>query len=451
MNDQFRTATFPTRRLSLIDRTARSLITDRLASIRRGLVLMTDGESEISLGESGHLAATMSIHDGRFYRNAVLGGTLSVAESWIQGEWDSDDLTTLLRIFARNLNAAGRLNQGIAMLKRTGSRFFHWLHANTRTGSRRNIGAHYDLGNDFFRLWLDDSMAYSSAIFPTPDATLLEASHEKFDRVCRKLRLTPDDHLLEIGTGWGGLAVHAARNYGCRVTTTTISRQQAEIAEERIQAAGVSDRVSLLRQDYRELTGQYDKLVSIEMIEAVGHRYLDTYLKKCGQLLRPEGSLLLQAIVMPECRHEQYLRSVDFIQRYVFPGGCLPSVASILESAGRTTDLRFVHAEDFAPHYAETLRRWRLGFETQLNSIRQMGYSEQFIRLWKYYLSYCEAVFLERQAGVVHLQLDKPQCSRDPLELSRYAVGNEFSHSSGGTHKFFNENRRADLSGPVSS
>ncbi|MFN8705141.1 MAG: class I SAM-dependent methyltransferase, partial [Planctomyces sp.] len=288
-------------------------------------------------------------------------------------------------------------------------------------GSRKNIGAHYDLGNDFFRLWLDDSMAYSSAIFPGPESTLLEGSQEKFDRVCRKLDLQPTDHLLEIGTGWGGLAVHAAKHYGCRVTTTTISRQQAEIAAERIQESGVADRVTLLREDYRELTGKYDKLVSIEMIEAVGHRFMDEYLGKCSDLLKPEGTALLQAIVMPEQRFEQYLRSVDFIQRYIFPGGCLPSIASVLDASGRSTDFRLVHAEDFAPHYAATLRHWKEGFESQKDSILKLGYSEQFVRLWRYYLCYCEAVFEERQVGVVHLQFDKPLTKRDPINLSAMA------------------------------
>jgi cyclopropane-fatty-acyl-phospholipid synthase len=245
---------------------------------------------------------------------------------------------------------------------------------------------------------------------------------EKFDRVCRKLDLRPEDHVLEIGTGWGGFAIHAARHYGCRVTTTTISREQFHVAQQRIGAAGLTDRVTLLQADYRDLHGQYDKLVSIEMVEAVGHRFLGDYFRQCGRLLRRDGSLVLQSIVMPERGYSQYLRSVDFIQRYVFPGGCLPSLAAMLEAAGRTTDLRFVHAEDFAPHYAETLRQWRRAFHARLDDVRRLGYPDEFIRLWNYYLCYCEAAFEERYVGVLQIQLDQPGCRRDPILLSRHAA-----------------------------
>jgi cyclopropane-fatty-acyl-phospholipid synthase len=251
---------------------------------------------------------------------------------------------------------------------------------------------------------------------------MVAASTEKFDRVCRKLDLGPNDHVLEIGTGWGGFALHAASNYGCRVTTTTISQQQFTAARERIDAAGLEDRIRLLGSDYRDLQGRFDKLASIEMIEAVGRRHFDTYFRRCGELLRPEGTFVLQAIVMPERGYDRYLRSVDFIQRYIFPGGCLPSVGAILESVGRTTDLRFVHAEDFAPHYAETLRRWRAAFQSQEDRVRSLGYDERFIRMWNYYLCYCEAAFEERSVGVVQLQFDKPQCKRDPLIIGRRAA-----------------------------
>ena len=256
---------------------------------------------------------------------------------------------------------------------------------------------------------------------------MYEASIEKFDRVCRKLDLQTNDEVLEIGSGWGGFAIHAAQKYGCRVTTTTISQEQFTVARERFNAARLASRVTLLQQDYRDLSGQFNKLVSIEMIEAVGHRYLDDYLRQCSQLLKPDGSLVLQAIVMPERGYERYLQSVDFIQRYVFPGGCLPSLGAILASVGRATDLRFVHAEDFAPHYAETLRRWRQAFQSRLQDVRQLGYSDEFIRLWNYYLCYCEAAFEERYIGVLQLQLDKPACRRDPITLSRQASRQRFS------------------------
>lgn len=401
---------------------SRRAVVERLQSLTRGQIRLTDWTGTSTLGQSADLQATLEVHAPQFYRNTLFGGMLAVAESYIRGDWDCDDLTTLFRIFVRNLDRADQFDGGVARAMAIGQRLYHWWRSNTMRGSRKNIEAHYDLGNDFFRLWLDETMAYSSGIFLHPEASMREASEEKFDRVCRKLGLRPGDHLLEIGTGWGGLAIHAASHYGCQVTTTTISKEQAAVARERIQQAGLSSQITLLQSDYRELTGQYDKLVSIEMIEAVGYRFFDTYFRKIGELLRPEGTAVLQAIVMPERRYQEYLGGVDFIQRYIFPGGCLPSVATMLESAGRATDLRFVHAEDFAPHYAETLRRWRDAFHAQLGSVREQGYSERFIRLWDYYLCYCEAVFEERHVGVVQIQFDKPGCRRDPIQLSSQAA-----------------------------
>lgn len=408
--------------VGLLDRVARRLVTQRLAGLQRGQIDLHDSAGTMSLGQSADLQVQLRVHHPRFYSQAVLGGTLSVAESYFRGDWDCDDLTGLIRIFVRNLDRADQLDGGLAQVAGIGHRLYHWWRSNSRMGSRRNIGAHYDLGNDFFRLWLDDTMAYSSGIFLNEESTLRDASEEKFDRVCRKLQLDGSDHLLEIGTGWGGLAIHAATHYGCRVTTTTISAQQAAIARQRIADAGLSSRITLLQHDYRDLTGQYDKLASIEMIEAVGHKYFDTFFRKIGSLLRPDGSALLQAIVMPERRYQQYLGGVDFIQRYVFPGGCLPSMGTMLESSGRASDMRFVHAEDFASHYAETLRRWRRAFTDQQDAVRQQGYSEEFLRLWNYYLCYCEAVFEERHVGVVQIQFDKPHCRRDPIQLSFQAA-----------------------------
>lgn len=400
----------------------RSIVINRLGGLQRGRIQLTDGGGTISLGQSDDLEVELQVRNPRFYRETVLGGALSFADSYLHGDWYCEDLTSLFRIFVRNLNQADQFDGGLAGVVGMGQRLFHWWRSNSRTGSRKNIGAHYDLGNDFFKLWLDDTMAYSSGIFLHPEGSLRDASEEKFDRVCRKLALRPNDHLLEIGTGWGGLAMHAATHYGCRVTTTTISQEQAAVARERIQRAGLSDRITLLTTDYRDLTGQFDKLVSIEMIEAVGFKYFDTYFRKIGQLLRPDGTAVLQAIVMPERRYKEYLGGVDFIQRHVFPGGCLPSTATMLESSGRTSDMRFVHAEDFAPHYAETLRRWRHAFWAQIDSVREQGYSEQFIRLWNYYLCYCEAVFEERHVGVVQIQFDKPLCRRDPIQISDQAA-----------------------------
>jgi cyclopropane-fatty-acyl-phospholipid synthase len=419
------TDTRTTAGIGFFDRQAKRLLAQRLSSLQFGQINLVDAEGSQTFGHSTTSHVNLGVREPRFYRHAVLGGPLSIAESYLRGDWECDDLTELFQIFIRNGQATKQLNRGLSQVSQLGHRLYHWWHANSKIGSRKNIHAHYDLGNEFFRLWLDDTMAYSSGYFPQPTATLRDASIEKFDRVCRKLDLKPDDHVLEIGSGWGGFAIHAVTQYGCRVTTTTISQEQFDLATQRIKAAGVSDRVTILLQDYRDLCGQYDKLVSIEMIEAVGFQYFDTYFKKCGELLKPNGSFVLQAIVMPERDYGTYLRSTDFIQRYVFPGGCLASVGAILESAGRTTDLRIVDCENFAPHYAETLRHWRQAFFERLDNVRQLGYSDRFIRLWNYYLCYSEAAFEERYTGVVQIQFDKPGCRRDAvasLSLDRNLV-----------------------------
>lgn len=408
--------------IGFVNGLARRSLTDQLKNLRGGLLTLNDNLGQTTLGHAADLHATLNVRAGSFFRHAVLGGSLSVAESYLRGEWDSDDLTVLFRLLLRNLDTFDGMDRGLSRVFTLVNRLYHWWHANSREGSRRNIHAHYDLGNDFFKLWLDDTLAYSSGIFLTPTSTLHDASVEKIDRICRKLDLKPSDHLLEIGTGWGGLALHAVQKYGCRVTTTTISQQQFDVAKQRIADAGLTDRVTLLLQDYRDLAGQYDKLVSVEMIEAVGYRYFDTYFRKCSELLKPEGSFVLQGILMPDQRYAQYLKSVDFIQRYVFPGGCLPSMGSIFGSITRATDLRFVHAEDFGTHYAETLRHWRRRFHERLDEVRSLGYPERFIRLWDYYLCYCEAAFDERYTGVVQIQFDKPLCRRDPITIGQRTV-----------------------------
>ncbi|RLS54652.1 MAG: class I SAM-dependent methyltransferase [Planctomycetota bacterium] len=409
-------------RFCVFDRIARRLLLGKLQRLQGGTIRLDDPFGSTTLGLGGDLQSTLQVHNRAFFRHAVLGGSLSVAESYLRGDWDCDDLTAFFRLFVRNIEATDQLDSGLSRIAGLGNWLYHRWHANSKSGSRRNIHAHYDLGNDFFRLMLDDTMAYSSGIFLSPTSTLREASIEKMDRLCRKLELGPSDHLLEIGTGWGGLAIHAAQHFGCRVTTTTISKQQYEVAQQRIAEAGVTNRVTLLLQDYRDLSGQFDKLVSVEMIEAVGHRYFDTFFRQCSELLKPDGTMVLQAIVMPDRRYAQYLRSVDFIQRYVFPGGCLPSMGSMLESTARATDLRFVHAEDFGIHYAQTLREWRKRFHARLDEVRELGYPDRFIRMWDYYLSYCEAAFEERFTGVVQIQFDKPHCSRDPLAIGEQAV-----------------------------
>jgi cyclopropane-fatty-acyl-phospholipid synthase len=291
----------------------------------------------------------------------------------------------------------------------------HWLHRynrNTQEGSRRNISAHYDLGNDFFKLMLDPTMMYSSGIFETSTSTLEQASIAKLERICQKLELNANDHLLEIGTGWGGFAIYAAQHYGCRITTTTISQQQYELAIERIEQAGLTDKITVLLSDYRDLQGQYDKLVSIEMIEAVGHQFYDTYFGQCSRLLKPNGMMLLQAITITDQRYAAAVKSVDFIQRYIFPGSCIPSVTSMLDSLTRATDFRLFNLEDIGPHYATTLARWRDNFFAHITEVRKLGYPQAFIRMWEFYLCYCEGGFEERALGDVHMLLVKPSNRR---------------------------------------
>lgn len=410
------------RRSTPLDRLMRRVVLAKLRRLGDGSILIREGDSGVRVGAESNTCATVRVLDPRFYRRIACGGNLAAARSYVQGEWDCDDLTALFRLFIRNEAASERLDAGWSRPSQWLHRLVHALRGNSRSGSRRNIHVHYDLGNDFYQCWLDQTMSYSCGVFTSPDATLQSASLEKLDRTCRKLELRPDDELLEIGSGWGGLAIHAARNHGCRVTTTTISDEQFTLAKRRIDDDGLADRIKLLSRDYRDLHGQFDKLVSIEMIEAVGHRYLDAYFRKCRELLKPNGSMLMQAIVMPERGYDRYLHSVDFIRRYVFPGGCLPSVASILESIGRTTRMRLVHLEDMAPHYAETLRRWRSNLHNRRWEARRRGYSVELLRLWEYYLCYCEAAFEERRVGLVQMVFDNYARRRDPLLIGQRAT-----------------------------
>ncbi len=389
----------------------------RLAKFHVGQLTVVDRSGAFEFGQigaSGH-AATINVHDRRFYRSVVLGGGLGAAEAYLRGYWDSPDLCATMCVLAQNSSAIAGIEQGAAKLLRPLRSAANWLRRNTRAGSKRNISAHYDLSNDFFALMLDPTMTYSSGVFPTSESTLEEASLEKYDRICRKLQLKPNDHVLEIGTGWGGFAEHAVKNYGCRVTTTTISDQQHAYAERRFRSGSLGSRITLLKDDYRDLQGQYDKLVSIEMIEAVGEKFLPGYFAKCSQLLKPAGMMALQAITIPDHRYGPYRKSVDFIQRYIFPGGFLPSVGVIANCVGQETDFRFFHMEDFGPHYAETLAHWRHRFWCNIDAVRSLGFDDRFIRTWHYYLCYCEAGFREREIGVSQLVLTKPECRREPL------------------------------------
>jgi cyclopropane-fatty-acyl-phospholipid synthase len=366
------------------------------------------------VGNSG-LTGTITVHDPRFYHYAALGGALGAAEAYIQGYWDSIDLTAAMRVMARNSEALGGLEKGASQLLRPIRSLGNWLRRNTRSGSKRNITAHYDLSNDFFSLMLDPTMTYSSGVFPSLNSSLEEASTEKYDRICQKLQLKPKDHVLEIGTGWGGFAEHAAQHYGCHVTTTTISNEQRNYAKKRFEKGTLHKHITLLKKDYRDLQGKYDKLVSIEMVEAVGEKFLPGYFTKCSELLQPNGMMLLQAITIPDHRYDSYRKSVDFIQRYIFPGGFLPSIGKIGDCLRRSTDFRFSHSEDFGTHYARTLTHWRHNFWNNISEIRSQNFDDRFIRIWHYYLCYCEAAFHERQTGVSQILLTKPSCRRQPV------------------------------------
>ncbi len=414
---EFRGAARP----GLADRLARRLVLGLLEGLPEGQVTVVEGDQERSFGRSSELQATIAVLDPAMYADIAFGGSLGAAESYIQGRWTANDLTTLCRIFARNLEHTDRMERGWARVAAPLAKAFHWMRRNTRGGSGKNVHAHYDLGNDFFSLFLDETMSYSSAIFPADDTPLLAASLAKLERICRKLELGPDDHLLEIGTGWGGLAIYASRRFGCRVTTTTISREQHRLAGERIARAGLSDRITLLLEDYRDLEGQFDKIVSVEMIEAVGHEFLDAYFGACSRLLKPDGMMLLQGITIGDHRYDRYRKSVDFIQRYVFPGSCLPSVTAMCAAVSRATDMRPAHLEDLTPHYARTLRLWRERFFERIDDVRAMGYPDAFIRLWEYYLCYCEAGFEEGVCGDVQLLLAKPRRRRNTVMLEGLA------------------------------
>jgi cyclopropane-fatty-acyl-phospholipid synthase len=402
----------------LIDRTARRALLARLARIEHGVLeIVEDGERHRfgSLTERCGIMATVTVTDPRFWSELALGGNTGAGEAYIAGYFRCDDLTAAVRILVQNRAVLEGLEGGGARLAAPVKRLAHWVNRNTQAGSRKNIAAHYDLGNDLFELFLDETMMYSSAMFATGEETLEEAQVLKLDAICRKLELGPEDHLLEIGTGWGGLAIHAAGRYGCRVTTTTISREQHKLASERVREAGLEDRITLLLEDYRDLEGRYDKLVSVEMIEAVGHHFLDTYIAKCGSLLKPDGMMLLQAITIRDQHYANALKTVDFIKKFVFPGSFIPSVTAIADSIAASSDMRIFHLQDFGPDYARTLRLWRERFFERIDAVRQLGYPEPFVRLWEYYLCYCEGGFTERNIGVVHMLLTKPDCRRAPL------------------------------------
>lgn len=399
-------------RARILDRLARRLVLSRLKHLAHGQIVVSENGEQTTYGhvtESFPLTAQIRVLDPAFYSDIAFGGSTGAGEGYIRGYWACNELSDLMRIFMRNRTLLNKTDGGIALLGAPLRKLLHALNKNTRQGSQKNISAHYDLGNDFYELWLDPTMMYSSAFFESAECSLEEGSIAKLDKICRQLRLTPEDSVIEIGTGWGGFAIHAAKNYGCHVTTTTISKQQHAFAEKAIRAAGLEDKITLLLEDYRDLEGKFDKLVSIEMIEAVGHEFHDTYFKKCCDLLKPDGEMLLQAITIEDQRYARYKRNVDFIRRYIFPGGCLTSVTDMCRTLTAKTDMRAVNIEDFGPHYAATLRHWHDRFFARIDEVREMAYSDEFIRMWQFYLCSCEGAFTERATGVVQMHIVRPE------------------------------------------
>src|SRR5919106_4656527 len=398
--------------MSVIEGASRRLALEVLSRLRGGrLELIEPDGGRYRFGDpDADLAATVEIHSPSFYR-AMLGGSVGLGEAYRDGVWDCDDLVALVRIAARNMAPLDRwrrrLHPLLAPLQRTVWR----VPRNSRRAARRHISAHYDLGNDLFALYLDESMMYSCAVFPTPDASLAEAQEHRLERICRALELSTDDHLLEIGTGWGAMAAYAASNYGCRVTTTTISREQRDGALRRIQDAGVQDRVTVLVDDYRDLRGRYTKLVSLEMIEAVGWQYFEHFFRRCSELLEPDGLFFLQAIVIDDRLYEVEKAARSFSNTLIFPGGCLPSVEVIERCIARETDMSMVWLEEIGAHYARTLELWRERFIANTDLAGELGYDEPFRRLWTLWLAMSEAGFRERRLRDVQILFAKPERS----------------------------------------
>ena len=400
---------------------ARGRVMKLLENLSRGRLTIEDSDGIHVFGES-ELDATPCAHikveEHAFYRDVMQGGSIGAAEGYIRGSWSTPDLLQVTRVMSANMDVLEGVDDSQSLIQRLAMRVFHAMNRNSEARSRKNISAHYDLGNDFFQLFLDNTMMYSAAIFPSAEATLEQASVNKLETICQKLELDENDHLLEIGTGWGGMAIHAAKHYGCRVTTTTISKEQYEFARDWVAREKLQDRVEVLLQDYRQLSGTYDKLVSIEMIEAVGAQYYAEYFATCSRLLRDDGLMMIQAILMPDQRYEKALHSVDFIQRYIFPGGSLPSQGAINHHVGSQTDMQILDVNDITADYALTLGEWRHRCQENRDAMSEQGFDSAFQRLWHFYLCYCEGGFRERVIATAQMLMAKPGYRSPLLEAS---------------------------------
>lgn len=368
----------------------------------------SDPAEQMTFGAGDGIRAEIVVSNPNFYWRILRGGSIGGAESYIENEWDSSDLTAVIELVAANQSWLDRIEAQTGLVKRLATKIGHWLNRNTVKQAKQNILAHYDLGNDLYQTFLDKEMLYSSGCYDSPTDTLEQAQINKMERLCQQLQLSSSDHVVEIGTGWGGMAIYMARHYGCKVTTTTISDAQYDYACQRVTEQGLGHLITVLKEDYRRLTGQFDKLVSIEMIEAVGQRYLPSYLRHCQALLKPGGIMALQAITIADQRVDYYAHNVDFIQKYIFPGGFLPSVTYLAQSLTKQTDFVIRQLHDFGLDYAATLKAWRARFEHALPQITALGYPPEFIRLWRFYFCYCEGGFMARSISVVHLTMTRP-------------------------------------------
>jgi cyclopropane-fatty-acyl-phospholipid synthase len=405
--------------MTFMERTYKQLFIKAMQNMPEGhLTLKENGRLVAQCGNPDQdLHAEVNILESSAYKRLLFGGSVASGETFTDGSWTSPNLTNVIRIFARNLSTLDEWESKFKWITMPALKIQHFMRRNSRDQAKKNISAHYDLGNKLYTKFLDPSMMYSSAVYPSPDATLAEAQENKLRSICEKLRLQPSDHVVEIGTGWGGLAVYAAKNYGCKVTTTTISDEQFAYAQKWVADEGLEDKITLLKKDYRLLEGKFDKLVSIEMIEAVGKAYLANFFEKCSSLLKPNGLMLLQAITIDDRRYDSYSNSVDFIQKHIFPGGFLPSQFAINQFLKKNTDMNIRDLHDIGLDYAKTLQHWHIAFEENKEALEADGYDERFARMWKYYLNYCEGGFLERAISTVQLVISKPHYRGD-LERS---------------------------------
>ncbi|MCG8672476.1 MAG: cyclopropane-fatty-acyl-phospholipid synthase family protein [Pseudomonadales bacterium] len=399
--------------LKFLHKVCRKAIIGQLSKLHTGSLSIKDPiETFDFIGEHPGPAAEIVIKDFEAYKEIALAGSIGAAESYMTADWSSDNLTNVIRVMSLNMDILESMESGMAQLMMPFLRLTHWMNRNSTKGAKRNIAAHYDLGNDFFELFLDPTMMYSSGVFPTTESTMQDASENKMRLICEQLDLKPQHHVVEIGSGWGSMAIYIAENYGCEVTTTTISKEQYEYARQRIKDKGLEDRIHLLLEDYRDLevpkgSKGFDRLVSVEMIEAVGHQYYDEYFATIDSLLAPHGLALIQAITIEDHRYQKAKNRVDFIQKYIFPGSCIPSISAITSSTEKSSVLRLVKQHDFADHYARTLKAWHDRLNENREEITSKGYDEVFFRMWQFYLSYCEGGFKERAIGVSHLLFAK--------------------------------------------